>query len=149
MARKSGGPPTGHDDEEAWSAPGAEQPLNRSLDRALQVGEDEDDEPDFIYGDIVIDDEADEPNKLVVVCVPGKTTDEWGVGGMTLAEKNPEYPPDDEVIITVKLSVLIKAVAEWDVRESPISVEQLREDEIPVEAYPSLRLVRIKDSHLR
>jgi hypothetical protein len=149
MTRKTGGPPKGRTDEEPWQPPEADEPLQRSLDLALQRGEDEDDEPEFIYGDVVHDNEADDPITLVVVNIPGLTADQWEYEDETLADRNPKYPDDDDVIVVVPLTVLEGAVPEWDERESAIPLGDLMEEEIPFAPFPSLRLVRVQDSHLR
>ncbi|GAB6862692.1 hypothetical protein ACFR97_16300 [Haloplanus litoreus] len=152
MTKKGGGAPTERYDEEPWQPPGAEEPLQRSLDLALQREDDDGDEeePEFIYGDIVHDDEADEPIALVVVNVPGLEADEWEFGdGDTLADKIPKYPDDDFVVVVVPLDVLEDYLPNWDEREVPIDIEQLVEDKIPFAPFPSLQLVRVEDSHLR
>lgn len=118
---------------------------------ALEIeldGEEED--PEFIYGDIVHDTEAEEPIALVVLNVPGLKLDEWEFeDGEMLAEKTPKYPDDDEVIVVTPLDVLEEYMPRWDEREAAIPLEELVEDEIPFAPFPSLQLVRVEDSHLR
>ncbi|QCC60231.1 hypothetical protein DVR14_21100 (plasmid) [Natrinema thermotolerans] len=123
--------------------------MNRSLDNALQIGDDEDDEPDFIYGDIAHDDEVDEPEDLVVVNLPPVTADEWELEDETLADQNPKYPADDDVVITVEFETLDKVMPDWDLRETPIPLDELEEAEIAYEPFPEHRLIREEDSHLR
>ena len=151
MPRKGGGPPKGRTDEEQWQPPGREEPLQRSLDMALEIElDDEEEDPDFIYGDIVHDTEADEPIALVVVNIPGLELDEWEFeDGDTLADKTPKYPDDDEVIVVSPLDVLEEYMPRWDERGAAIPLEELVEDEIPFAPFPSLQLVRVEDSHLR
>lgn len=151
MTKKGGGPPKKRLDEEPWQPPGAEEPLQRSLDLALQREDDDDEEePEFIYGDIVHDTEVDEPIALVVVNAPGIEADEWEFeDGDTLADKTPKYPDDDFVVVVVPLDVLEDYLPKWDEREVPIDIEQLVENEIPFAPFPSLQLVRVNDSHLR
>lgn len=155
MTRKTGGPPKERLDEEPWQPPGADEPLQRSLDLALQRAEDprdsddNDDEPEFMYGDIVHDTEADEPIALVVVNVTDLPADEWVFEEGTLADRNPGCPPDDYVVVVVPLDVLEEYLPEWDSREEPIPIQQLEEDDVPYAPFPSLRLVRVQDSHLR
>lgn len=151
MTKKGGGPPKKRLDEEPWQPPGAEEPLQRSLDLALQREDDAGEEdPEFIYGDIVHDTEADEPIALVVVNVPGIELDEWEFeDGDTLADKTPKYPDDDFVVVVVPLNVLEDYLPRWDEREVPIDIKELVEDEIPFAPFPSLQLVRVEDSHLR
>ena len=151
MPRKGGGPPDGRTDEEQWQPPGREEPLQRSLDMALELElDDEEEDPEFIYGDIVHDTEADEPIALVVVNIPGLELDEWEFeDGETLADKTPKYPDDDEVIVVTPLDVLEEYMPRWDKREAAIPLEELVDEEIPFAPFPSLQLVRVQDSHLR
>lgn len=151
MPRKGGGPPDGRTEEEQWQPPGREEPLQRSLDMALELDlDDGEEDPDFIYGDIVHDTEADEPIALVVVNVPGLEADEWEFeDGDTLANKTPKYPDDDEVIVVTPLDVLEKHIPRWSDREAAISLDELVEEEIPFAPFPSLQLVRVEDSYLR
>jgi len=151
MPRKGGGPPDGRTDEEQWQPPGREEPLQRSLDMALELElDDEEEDPEFIYGDIVHDTEADEPIALVVVNIPGLELDEWEFeDGDTLADKTPKYPDDDEVIVVTPLDVLEEYMPRWDKREAAIPLEELVDEEIPFAPFPSLQLVRVQDSHLR
>lgn len=151
MPRKGGGPPDGRTDEEQWQPPGREEPLQRSLDMALELElDDEEEDPDFIYGDIVHDTEADEPIALVVVNIPGLELDEWEFeDGDTLADKTPKYPDADEVIVVTPLDVLEEHSPRWGDREAAIPLDELVEEEIPFAPFPSLQLVRVEDSHLR
>lgn len=151
MPRKGGGPPDGRTDEKQWQPPGREEPLQRSLDMALELElDDEEEDPEFIYGDIVHDTEADEPIALVVVNIPGLELDEWEFeDGDTLADKTPKYPDDDEVIVVTPLDVLEEYMPRWDKREAAIPLEELVDEEIPFAPFPSLQLVRVQDSHLR
>ncbi|WP_148416437.1 hypothetical protein [Haloferax sp. KTX1] len=112
--------------------------------------DDEEEDPDFIYGDIVHDTEADEPIALVVVNIPGLELDEWEFeDGDTLADKTPKYPDDDEIIVVTPLDVLEQHIPRWGDREAAIPLEDLVEEEIPFAPFPSLQLVRVEDSHLR
>jgi len=151
MPRKGGGPPDGRTDEEQWHPPGREESLQRSLDMALELElDDEEEDPDFIYSDIVHDSEADEPIALVVVNIPGLELDEWEFeDGDTLGDMTPKYPDDDEVIVVTPLDVLEEYIPRWGDREAAIPLEELVEEDIPFAPFPSLQLVRVEDSHLR
>lgn len=152
MTRKSGGPPDGRTDEEPWQPPGSEELLQRTIDLALEVEveNEADDEPEFIYGDIVHDTEAEDPIALVVVNIPHIDADEWEFeDGETLADKNEKCPEDDYVIVVVPLAVLQDYLPDWDEREEEVPIDQLLKDEIPFAPFPSLRLIRVEDSHLR
>lgn len=154
MTRKGGprGPPEGRKEEEPWQDPGSDKSLQRTLDLVLEVelSDESDNEPDFIYGDIVHDTEADEPIALAVVNVPGLIALEWEFeDGETLADRNPKCPDDDDVIVVTPIGVLEDYMPDWDTREAAIPLEQLVKDEVPFAPFPSLRLVRVEDSHLR
>lgn len=149
MGRKSGSPPDRRGDEEPWQPPEAEEPLQRSLDLALTVGSVDEEDPEFIYGDIAHDTEVEESIALVVVNIPALTAEEWEVEDGTLADMNPKIPDDDDVIVVVPLDVLEDYMPDWDEREEEIPLDQLVEDEIPFAPFPSLQLIRVQDSHLR
>lgn len=151
MTRKSGsdGAPDGRKDEQPFHPPTHDQPLQRSLDLALESEWEDDDEPPFIYGDIAEDAEADDPAPLVVVNVPGLTIAEWEYETETLADRHPKYPDDDEVVIVVPLEALEHHMPGWDERPSAIPIEDLLDAEIPFAPFPGTRLVRVRDSHLR
>ena len=153
MTRKGGsrGPPEERKDEEPWQGSGADESLQRTLDLALEIELDNDEErPDFIYGDIVHDTEAEEPIALVVVNVPNLTAEEWEFeDGDTLADRNEKCPNDDDAIVVVPLEVLEEHMPDWDTREVAIPLDKLVKEEIPFAPLPSLRLVRVKDSPLR
>ena len=108
MTKKSGGPPKEQLDEEPWQPPEAEEPLQRSLDLALQRDEEEsnDDDPEFLYGDIVHDTESEEPIAFVVVNIPDITAEEWEFEDGTLADRSKKYPDDDYVVVVTPLGVL-------------------------------------------
>ena len=53
------------------------------------------------------------------------------------------------MIVVVPLGVLEDYMPDWDTGEAAISHEQLVDDEVPFAPFLSLRLVRVKDSHLR
>lgn len=151
MTRKGGsrGPPDERKEEEQWKPPEADEPIQRSLDLAIEL-ESDDEEPDFIYGDIVHDEEVEEPIALVVVNIPGLTAEEWELeSGDTLADQNEKCPNDDDVIIVVPLEVLENYMPDWDTREAAIPLEKLIDDEVPFAPFPSLQLILVKKSHLR
>lgn len=152
MSKKTGGGPEGRIDEDPWQPPGAEEPIQRSLDLALQYEGDEEteDELEFIYGDIVHDTEADDPSDLVVVNIPGFEIDQWEVEeGVTLADTVKGYPDDDYVILVVPPEILEEHRPDWDTRDTPLSPSKLVEDGVSLESFPSLQLVRVQNSHLR
>lgn len=150
MARKSSssGAPQNRTEEESWQPSSPDEKPNRSLDKAVEV-EIEEDEFEFIYGDIVHDEKADDPDDLVVVNTPDATAEEWEYDDDTLADRNPDCPPDDDVIVCVQMDVLNDYMPEWDEHEEDIALHQLRDDEVPSLVFPSTRLILEEESRLR
>lgn len=117
--------------------------------------EEEEEEFTFVYGDIVHDREEDVsedevPEELVVVTLPEKTISEWVCGeDESLAERNPGYPPTDNVVAIVEMEILDERIPKWDEREEEISLQTLDENDIRHDCYPSLRLLLQEPSHLR
>lgn len=147
MPRKGGGgqtPPQDPDTEPIRSESGGAIP--GTLDLSVDDDEDED---RFVYGDIVHDEEQTEPDDLVVVNLPDVPADQWEVGDGTLADQNPACPRQDDVVVVVPLVELNEYLLEWDEREEEIPLEQLEDDDVTTYAYPSMRLDRVEDSHLR
>lgn len=109
------------------------------------------DEDEFIYGDIVKDEEAeDDPERLVVVNLTGEKANEWFVTeDTTLADQNSSCREHDEVIVVVEYEILEVSFPNWKEREEDIPLEQLEDEEVPYTPYPSLRLDLIQGSHLR
>ena len=71
------------------------------------------------------------------------------IDGATLADQNPGCPDDDDVVIVDIEKILDKRIPSWDSREKEIPIKQLRDEDIPYDAFPSLRLVIVEWSHLR
>lgn len=150
MARKgsTSGAPQDRTEEESWQPSGPDDAPDRSLDKAVEV-EIEEDEFEFIYGDIVHDEKTNDPDDLVVVNTPNVTAEEWEYDDDTLADRNPDCPPDDNVIVCVRMDVLDDYMPDWDEHEEDIPLDQLREDEVPCLVFPSARLILEEESHLR
>lgn len=149
MPQKGGGggdPPQTTNRNERPILTGSGRAIPGSLDRS---DEDEEDDETFVYGDIVHDEEQEEPDDLVVVNVPDVRADQWEVNGGTLADQNPTCPPHDDVVIVVPLVELDEYMPDWDEREEEIPLEQLEEDGVTAYVYPGMRLDRVGDSHLR
>ncbi|MDZ7688693.1 MAG: hypothetical protein U5J64_08245 [Halobacteriales archaeon] len=149
MARKgrSTGPTEDRTEEEPWE-PESDRSVNRTLDESVEIEIEEGDFA-FIYGDIVNDADADDPEDLVVVNIPESTAEKWTYEGQTLSDRYPSCPPDDEVVVCVKKQVLDEYMPNWDSRKYDIPLAQLREDEIAFSAYPSIQLILVEESHLR
>lgn len=150
MARKGGtDPPEYRTEEESWEPSGPDERPERSLDKAVEVEIEEDNDFEFIYGDIVHDEEADNPEELVVVNTPDLTAREWKYENDTLADRNPTCPPYDDVVICIKKEVLNTYLPDWNNREEDMPLDQLREDGVPIQVFPSCRLILDAKSHLR
>lgn len=120
--------------------------VSGTVDRSTEF---EGDEQKFVYGDIVHDEEPEDPEDMVVVNLPDVPADRWKVDGGTLADKHPTCPLQDDVIIVVPMLELDEYMSEWDEREKEIPLNQLEEDDIITFAYPSMRLDLVDPSHLR
>lgn len=144
-------------EEDPDDEPGGEEAVENGLEDQDNL-DDDDEEPRFIYGDIVFDrevarqDEVDESEveRSVVVNVPDADASEWKVDqDETVAARHPHYPPTDDVIIIVKRDTLDDRVPAWDEREEEIPLGELSAQDIPYRALPSLRLKLDEPSHLR
>jgi hypothetical protein len=145
MPRKGGGggnPP----DEEAQTIRTSEGFVAGAVDQSTKF---EEAEQGFVYGDIVHDEEPEDPEDLVVVNLPNARADEWDVDGGTLADKHPTCPAWDDVIIVVPLLQLNEHMPEWDQREEEIPLEELEENDVTTFVYPKMRLDLVEPSHLR
>lgn len=146
--------PTG-DDGQPEPGDGGDHDLDRDSDSGDDL-DDGDEESRFVYGDIVYDrdsvdeTEVDKDDLFVVVNLPEMTIGEWECGdGGTVADRFPDYPPRDDVVVVVEREVLDEAVPSWDEREKEIPLSALAEDGVPYGTYPSLRLKLFEASHLR
>ncbi|QIB76505.1 hypothetical protein G3I44_14160 [Halogeometricum borinquense] len=111
-----------------------------------------------MYGDIVYDrdrvdeDEVEEEDTslFVVVNLPEASIAEWEVDdGETVADRDPHYPPTDDVVVVVERDVLDEEIPSWDEREAELPLEALDEAGVAYTPYPSLRLRLYEPSHLR
>lgn len=149
MARKGGsGAPENRTEERPWQPSGPDERPERPLDKSVKI-EIEESGFEFIYGDIVHDEEGNDPVGLVVVNTPDLTAEEWDYKDDTLADRNSTCPPHDDVIVCVKREVLNNYMPEWNERREEIPLEQLRGDEVPSRVFPSQRLILVEKSHLR
>ena len=82
-------------------------------------------ETSWDHGDVVRD---CDPDPVIVVNTPGAPADEWDVPrfGKTVAEDNPEYPPDAEIITVVYEKNLNDASPNWE-GDNPITYATLDE----------------------
>lgn len=138
------------EDEPEVDEPEVDEPEVDGSESDAPDRDDELDEDEFelVYGDIVQDRETDLGEEdLVVITLPDDTIAEWEyVKDETLADRNPGYPPTDDVIITVERETLDDEFPDWDEREEEMPVDEL---DVEYTAFPSLRLVLENPSHLR
>ncbi|MCD2201520.1 ParB/RepB/Spo0J family partition protein [Halobacterium sp. KA-4] len=93
----------------------------------------------FSPGDIVID-RDDPPGEAVVVNTPPQTASEWNLRSrLTLAEDNPEYPDDDNVIIVVYQDTLEDALPYY-CGANPLLLSDLHDRGVRFYAFPQSRL---------
>lgn len=152
MPRKgSSGPPDRRTEEESLEPPASDQPLPGSRDAAIELEQLEEDEIEFIYGDIVQDrEENEDPETMVVVNTPDETAEEWEVDDNDmLADHNPKFPRKDDVVIVVLKDELDEFDEDWDEREEEYTLDQLEEDEVDYQLFPYRRLILVEESHLR
>ena len=93
------------------------------------------------HGDVVYDREDDDPDPAIVVNTPGAPANEWDVPrfGKTVAEDNPEYPPDAEIVTVVYEENLDEAFPNWEAN-NPITYATLDERGVQYYSFPDPRL---------
>ncbi|GAA0471737.1 hypothetical protein GCM10008985_30710 [Halococcus dombrowskii] len=98
-------------------------------------------ETDWNHGDVVRDREDDDPDPAIVVNTPGAPADEWDISRLdkTVAEDNPEYPSDAEIITVVFEENLNEAFPNWEAN-NPITYATLEERNIQHYSFPDPRL---------
>lgn len=100
-------------------------------------------ESKFSTGDFVVDREDTDPDPAVVVNKPPVTADEWGISyksdgeEVTVADKNPEYDPEAEIIVVAFHHHLVESHPDWSKDEGAIP---LAEAECNTYAFPPGRL---------
>ena len=98
-------------------------------------------ETSWDHGDVVRDREDDDPDRAIVVNTPGAPANEWDVPrfGKTVAEDNPEYPPDAEIVTVVYEENLNNAFPDWEAN-NPITYATLDERGVQYYSFPDPRL---------
>ncbi|MFW6318054.1 MAG: hypothetical protein ACOC06_06255 [Halorubrum sp.] len=85
-----------------------------------------DERPPIHVGDHVRDRDDEDGATMLVVGLPVAAADEYTAGGKTIAEYNPEYPADDEVIEVVypqRTDVDVKGLREYAFPRSRLTLE--------------------------
>ena len=93
----------------------------------------------FAVGDTVVDREDDDPNTATVVNCPPVSCEEWEVGEETVADHNPEYDAEADVIVVAFDDDLDEGGPEWS-GDEPLP---LAEADVPTYAFPPGRLARL------
>jgi hypothetical protein len=98
-------------------------------------------ETDWNHGDVVRDREDNDPDPAIVVNTPGAPADEWDISRLdkTVAEDNPEYPSDAEIITVVFEEKLNDSLPNWEAN-NPITYATLEERNIQHYSFPDPRL---------
>jgi ParB family chromosome partitioning protein len=100
-----------------------------------------DDSP-FFPGDIVLD-EDNPTEEGVVISLPSKQAHEWDVPGRgILAEDNPEYPDDDDIVVILFQKTLCEEFPYYS-GVKPLEVSKLSAQGINHYAFPASRLEKI------
>lgn len=112
--------------------PGDDTPGGDGADRdaAAPDGTDQSDTPDL--GDLVVDQEDDDPDLAAVVNSPPVPLDEWrvyysGDEEVTVADENPGYDATTTVSAVVFLDDLARLFPEWRPSDGPLPIADLGE----------------------
>lgn len=111
---------------------------HRSAETVIQPACQHSSIPDFPWtiGDVVHEREDDTPDPAIIVNTPDVSAEEWDIPrfGTTLAEANPDYPPDASVITVVF----------EETRENRISYATLAERSVQYYSFPAPRLESVE-----
>lgn len=98
-----------------------------------------DEEREFSVGEKVHDQDDDDPSPGYVVKLPEPRADEWtAYENTTVAESNPEYPSDAQVVVLVYKNKM-DHISEWD-QSTPLERGELREVGAKPYSFPAPRL---------
>ena len=98
-----------------------------------------DEEREFRVGDEVHDTDDDDPSAGYVVKLPEPRAEEWtAYGKTTVAESNPEYPSDAQVVVVVYENKM-HHISEWD-RSTPLERSEIREAGAKPYSFPAPRI---------
>ncbi|MFY4815024.1 hypothetical protein ACOJIV_20365 [Haloarcula sp. AONF1] len=96
----------------------------------------------FDVGDTVLDREDNDPNSATVINCPPVSCDAWDVGEETVADHNPEYDADADVIVVAFDEDLDEAKPEYT-GDEPLPLAEI---DVPTYAFPPGRLVNLDAS---
>jgi hypothetical protein len=113
---------------------------------ASEQGDDESDDHDeetFPIGTYAVDQEDPDPNLAIVINRPPVTGEDWvayhtpETGEVTVAEDNPDYDPEAQVVVVAFFEEFVEAHAEWTPEDGPFPLDQSR---VTTYAFPPGRL---------
>lgn len=96
----------------------------------------------FDLGDTVLDREDDDPNTATVINCPPVSCDAWDVGEETVADHNPEYDAEADVIVVAFDDDLDEAKPEYT-GDEPVPLAEI---DVPTYAFPPGRLANVDAS---
>lgn len=100
-------------------------------------------------GDVVLDSHQESADPAVVVNLPPKRANEWtAYTDTTVADDNPEYPEDSEIVVVAFYDDLSERAEELLWPESPIPLNELHEYDVKEYAFPVDRLRPAEDTSL-
>ena len=95
----------------------------------------------FNIGETVADRDRNNPKPAIVVTLPPQTADEWiAYTNTTVADDNPDYPPDAPIIVVVYRHDLAAFNPDWSDHDGPFSLADLNEAGVSHYAFPAPRL---------
>jgi len=104
------------------------------------------DERSLSWGDPVVDGEDDDPSDGIVVLTPDATIAEWeirvGDEERTIAETNPEYDPDEPVVLVTYEHWLDEAWPEWETANPHELFDGVCDRGVKFYSFPASRLER-------
>lgn len=112
-------------------------PQAREPDDRIEEANEHEDNGDPYIGDIVVDSDDEDPDPAIVVNCPEASADEWEViGDTTVADDNPEYPQDAEVVVVAFESDLRELYPAY-IGKSPLPLSTIQ---VKYYAFPAPRL---------
>ncbi len=88
-----------------------------------------------------------DPQTAVVLKTPDKTISEWEVGnGYTVADNNPDYDPDEPVVVVAFKKDLNDRWPDWTDTDPDDLYPEACDNGVKWYAFPESRLMKIQDS---
>jgi hypothetical protein len=100
----------------------------------------------FSRGEPVIDREDDDPSEGIVILTPKATIADWEIridgGERTIAETNPEYDPEEPVVLVTYEHWLDESWPEWETSEPEDLFDSVCDRGVKFYSFPASRLER-------